>query len=84
MQTGDELVASYPEVLQREVGALSGTVDLKVEQGTTPTVVPRRVPTLLKNKLKEELDRLQRLEVIAPISEPTPWVSSLTVAVKKS
>ena len=35
-------------------------------------------------KLKEELDRLQQLEVIATIRKPTPWVSSLAVAVKKS
>ena len=85
MQTADELVASYPEVFQRELGALPGTVHLKVEQGTTAIVAPpRRVPTSIKNKLKGELDRQQRLKVIAPISEPTSWVSSLAVAVKKS
>ena len=85
VQTADEAVGSYPEVFQRELGALPGTVLLEVEQGATPVVAPpRRVPTSLKNKLKEELDRLQQLEVIAPISEPTPWVSSLAVAVKKS
>lgn len=38
----------------------------------------------LKSKLKEELDRPQQLEVIALINEPTPWVGSLAVAVKKS
>ena len=60
VQTADELVAGYPEVFQRELGALPGTVHLEVEQGTTAVVTPsRRVPTSLKNKLKEELDRLQ-------------------------
>ena len=85
VQTADEIVASYPEVFQRELGALPGTVHLEVEQGATPVVAPpRRIPTSLKNKLKEEFDRQQQLDVIAPISEPTPWVSSLAVAVKKS
>ena len=85
MQTADEIVAAYPEVFQRELGALPGTVHLEVEQGATPVVAPpRRVPTSLKEKLRKELDRLQQLEVIAPIDEPTPWVSSLAVAVKKS
>ena len=85
VQTADELAASYPEVFRREVGRLPGTVHLEVEQGATPVVAPpRRVPVSLKNKLKEELNRLQQLEVIAPINEPTPWVSSLAVAVKKS
>ena len=85
VQTADEIVVQYPEVFQRELGTLPGTVHLEVEQGATPVVAPpRRVPTSLKSKLKEELDRLQQLEVIAPIDEPTPWVSSLAVAVKKS
>jgi len=85
MQTADEIVASYPEVFQRELRALPGTVHLEVEQDATPVVAPPRcVPMSLKKKLKEELDRLQQLEVITPINVPTPWVSSLTVAVKKS
>ena len=67
----------------------AGTVHLEVEQGATPVVAPPRTshlapPTSLKSKLKQELDRLQQLEVIAPIDEPTPWVSSLAVVVKKS
>ena len=33
VQTADKLVASYPEVFQREVGTLPGTVYLEVEQG---------------------------------------------------
>ena len=85
MQTADEIVGGYPEVFQRELGALPGTVHLEVKQGATSIVAPPcHVLTSLKKKLKTELDRLQQLEVIAPISEPTPWVSSPSVAVKKS
>ena len=73
VQTADEIVAGYPEVFQRELGVLPGTVHLEVEQSTTPVVAPpHRVPTSLKKPLKKELDRLQQLEVIAPINEPTP------------
>ena len=58
---------------------------LEVEQGATPVVAPLcRVPTSLKSKLKKELDRLQQLEVIAPIDEPIPWVSNHAVVVKNS
>ena len=85
VQTADEIVAGYLEVFQRELGTLTGTVHLEVEQGATPVVAPpRRVPTSLKEKLKKELDRLQQLEVIAPINVPTPWVNSLAVVVKIS
>ena len=85
VQTTEEIIAHYPEIFQRELGTLPGTVPLEVEQGATPVVAPpRRFPTSLKSKLKQELDRLQQLEVIAPIDELTPWVSSLAVVVKKS
>ena len=85
VQTADEIVASYPEVFQRELGTLPGTIHLEVEKGATPIVaLPLRVPVSLKSKLKEELHLLLELEVIAPINEPTPWVSSLAVAAKKS
>ena len=73
MQTADEIVGVYPEVFQRELGALPGTVHLEVKQGATSIVSPpRRVPTSLKKKLKTELDRLQQLEVITSINEPNP------------
>ena len=63
MQTADELIASYPAVFQREVGTLPGTVYLKVEQEATPVVAPPCWdPVSLKNKLEEELGRLQQLE----------------------
>lgn len=85
VQTTEEIIAHYPEIFRRELGTLPGTVHLEVEQGVTPVVAPpHHVPTSLKSKLKQELDRLQQLEVIVPIDEPTPWVSSLAVVVKKS
>ena len=85
VQATDEIVEGYPEVFKRELGALPPTVHFEVEQGATPVFAPpRRVPTSLKKPLKKELDRLLQLEVIAPINEPSPWVSSLAVAVKKS
>ena len=54
VQTADEIIASYPEVFQRELGPLPETVHLEVQQGATPAVaLPRRVLMSLKNKLKE-------------------------------
>ena len=44
--------------------------------------VPRKVPVFMKARLKEELDRLVELQVIAPVKEPTDWISSM-ICVKK-
>ena len=64
---------------------LPGTVHLEVDQNITPVVAPpRSVPASLKGQLKQELDRLQEIDVIAPVDEPTQWVSGLAVAVKKT
>ena len=45
-------------------------------------IPPRKVPISLHKKLKDELDRMVRLEVIQPIDEPTEWVSSLVIIEK--
>ena len=48
---------------------------LDIEDGDVPVVLPpRRVPVALNPLLKDELRKLQDLEIIAPITEPTPWV----------
>ena len=44
----------------------------------------RKVPVSVKEKVKAELKRLQDLEVIAPVDQPTEWVSQFVVAVKTS
>ena len=54
-----------------------------------PTVVPtvmanRRVPISVRAPLKAELERLCNLRVITPERGPTPWVSQLVIAKKKS
>lgn len=65
------------------LGLLKNVCDLQLKAGAKPVVdPPRRIPYCLQNELKMELDRLVEIKVIAPISEPTEWVSSI-VLVKK-
>ena len=44
----------------------------------------RKVPVSVKEKFEEELQRLENLNVITPVDEPTEWVSQMVVALKKS
>ncbi len=44
----------------------------------------RKVPFALREKLKEELARMEKLDVIKRIDEPTDWVSSLVIVLKKN
>lgn len=43
---------------------------------------PRKVSVALRDRLKEELDKLVREKVINPVTEPTNWVSSLVLVNK--
>ena len=64
-------------------GKLEGQYSLEVREDVQPVVhPPRRVPVALKEKLKQELEKIQRLGVIKKVTEPTPWVSSLVTARK--
>ncbi|KAK3723357.1 hypothetical protein QZH41_002823 [Actinostola sp. cb2023] len=85
LTTVEQLLEEYSDVLNRQLGTLPGKVHLEVDKDVKPVVTPvRRVPTALTAKLKTELDKYVELGVLAPIEEPTPWVSSLVVATKKS
>ncbi|KAK3538868.1 hypothetical protein QTP86_018772 [Hemibagrus guttatus] len=42
----------------------------------------RRIPFALCNRLKEELDSMERQDVIIKVTEPTEWVNSMVVAEK--
>ena len=81
----ERIVQEYQDVFSRKLGSFPGTVHLEVEENVTPVISqPRRVPNALRDKLKLELDRLQKLGVLEPVDKPTPWVNHLAVATKKN
>lgn len=58
---------------------------LEGNEGVKPVKMPARKVTLaIKDKLKQELDRLEQLEIIKPVNTPTDWISSLVVAPKSN
>lgn len=40
---------------------------------------PRRVPIAIKDKVKDKLDELENKGIIAKVTEPTEWISSMVV-----
>lgn len=49
---------------------------------TDDSVPPRRVPVALRDHIKEKLDEMVASGILAPVTEPTEWVSSMLVIVK--
>ena len=55
-----------------------------LDENVTPVVEPcRKVPFALNYKLKVELDRMEKCDVIEKVVEPSEWVSGLVVVHKK-
>ena len=79
-----EVLESYKDVF-KGLGKMPGKVHLKTDSSVDPVNMPPRcVPIAVKEKLKHELDRLEYMDVIAKVTEPTEWVSSLVVVQKPS
>ena len=81
----DDLVKAFPDVFDGKIGTLPGTQTLSLHPSAKPQVMAnRRVPISLRPKLKDLLENLVTKGVIAPVDEPTPWVSQIVLTKKKS
>ena len=80
--TKESMISQYSDVFQG-LGSLPGECELRLEADATPVVhPPRKVPHALRERLKDELDRMESAEVIAKVTEPTDWVNSIVVVEK--
>ena len=66
-----------------EIGCLRNEHHIVIDNSVPPTVNPRRrIPIALKEKVNNELQRMLKMNIIAPIEEPIDWVNSI-VAVER-
>ncbi|XP_061196579.1 uncharacterized protein K02A2.6-like [Saccostrea echinata] len=80
----EEINEKYANVF-KDLGKLDGKLHLEVKDSVRPVQLPpRKIPLALKPKVKEELNRLEKLGVIKPVNTPTDWVSALVVAPKRN
>ena len=76
------ILAQYKDIFEG-IGLLEGEVGLRINPNIPPVVhPPRKVPISLKESLKKELDKMEQQKIIAKVTEPTEWVSSLVVVQK--
>ena len=74
---------SYRDVF-KELGCLSDSdYHIKTDKTYQPVVhSPRRVPATLRLKIQAELTRMEELDVIEKVVEPTDWEYSMVTIVK--
>lgn len=79
-----DLQNQYPDRFQG-IGCFPGECDIVLEPDAEPVIHPaRKFPIHLKDELKQELDRMESIDVIEKVSKPTDWVSSLTISRKSN
>lgn len=77
-----QIMSEFSEVFEG-IGLFQGECSIHTDPAVHPTVHPsRRVPLTLKDKLKNELEKMESLNIIRKVTEPTQWVSSLVVVGK--
>lgn len=58
---------------------------IRLKEGSVPVVKPvRRIPETIKSKLKDALNTMEKMEIIARVTEPTEWVNDLVIVEKKN
>ena len=80
--TKEQVLTDFADIF-KGLGRMQGKLHLEVDDSVSPVVMPpRRVPVALKEKFKEEIDRLIDVGVLTKVEEPTKWVSSAVVTAK--
>lgn len=79
-----QIKSEYSDLFADELGKLPVTYSMTLDPEVRPVVrSAHRIPVAMKDRVKAELDRMQDLGVITPVSEPTDWVSSMVATNKK-
>ena len=76
-------VQLFPQLFQG-LGKLEGEYEIKLRPDSKPFAisVPRRVAVPLMGKVRAELERMERLGVIAKVEVPTDWCAGMVVVPK--
>ena len=77
--------ARYPSLFTG-LGTMGEEYHIQLKEDAKPHALfaPRNVPIPLRGKVEEELRRMEKLGVITPVEDPTPWCAGMVVVPKSS
>ena len=78
-------LTKYPKLFEG-LGTMPGIFNIKLKPDTVPVnlYAPRSIPAGLREKAKEQIDKMLKLDVIESVEEPTEWCSGLTIVPKQN
>lgn len=79
----ESVVKQFPRVF-KGLGRLKDSYKIEVKEDATPFALttPRRVPIPLLPKVREELQRMEKMGVMSRIEEPSDWCVGMVVVPK--
>ena len=81
--TTDPVLSPFADAFQG-IGCLPGEHSTSLDGDVNPVVhPPRRVPVPKKDAMKAALEKLVSNQIIASVTEPTDWVSSVLAVPKR-
>ena len=80
-----DVKTQFPKVFSG-LGTLGDEYTIRLKEDAKPYALytPRNVPLPLREKVREELNRMEKMGVVSKVNEPTPWCAGLVVVPKKS
>ena len=83
IRTVDDLISRWPGQFDR-IGNFKDPATLLLKEDADPHIdAPRKCSIHIKDKLKAELDKMEKQCVIRKVTHHTDWCSSITTSVKK-
>ena len=86
LPTSTSIIKKRYPTLFTGLGTLGEEYQINLQEGAKPYALftPRNVPIPLRNKVKEDLSRMEQLGVISQVQDPTPWCAGMVVVPKCS
>ena len=82
IRSTDDLIKEFLDQF-KGIGQFPGKYKIQLRHDAHPVIhAPRKCPIALRPKVKEHLDKMECLDVITHVDEPTDWVSSITYVQK--
>ncbi|XP_062519180.1 uncharacterized protein K02A2.6-like [Corticium candelabrum] len=76
--TSNDLILLEFKAVFDGLSCLPGHYSIRLDDNAVPVIyAPRRAPVALRDAIRDELDRMTEEGIIEPVTEPTPWVSSM-------
>uniref|UniRef100_A0A8B9JE72 ribonuclease H n=1 Tax=Astyanax mexicanus TaxID=7994 RepID=A0A8B9JE72_ASTMX len=81
--TKETLLARYRDVFYGPIESVPGEVHFDLDEAVRPMqCAPRNVPVAMKAAVKAQLDQHQADGHIAPVTDPTDWISNMVIVKK--